>query len=105
MGTIHKSGFTKLVHEIIPIEKLCPICNYFIFGEQKCERKNCEKGICYSCYQKVPQCEFCKLLHRGTPVVVKQKNLSKFTEIKLLAMKLHYLMTMNGKKRKIVRFG
>jgi len=79
--TIDKSGFTKLVHEIIPIEKLCPICNYFIFGEQKCERKNCEKGICYSCYQKVPQCEFCKLLHRGTPVVVKQKNLSKFTEI------------------------
>jgi len=81
--TINENGFTKLVHDIIPSEKLCPICDYFMFQEQKCDRNKCDKGICYSCYKKVPQCEYCKLLHRGTPVKVKQKNLSQPMEISL----------------------
>jgi len=82
--TIDENGFIKLVHEIIPNEKLCPICNYFLFQEQTCQRNNCGIGICYSCYTKVPKCEFCKLLYCGTPVVVKQKNLRVLTDIILL---------------------
>jgi len=68
--------FIKLVHEIIPNEKLCPMCNYFTFDEQKCERNNCGQTICHSCFEQVLQCEYCRLLHVGSAIKIRQQNLT-----------------------------
>jgi len=71
----------KLVHEIIPNEKLCQMCNSFTFGEQKCARKNCGQIICHSCFDQVSRCEYCRLLHIGTPVIIRQRKASNANKV------------------------
>jgi len=68
-------SFSKLIYEIIPSKKLCPICFYFKFNKHKCERKNCDESICASCFKQVPECAFCRLIHVGMAVKVKQNKL------------------------------
>jgi hypothetical protein len=33
--TVKRHDITKLIHEVIPDEKLCTICGYILFGEKK----------------------------------------------------------------------
>jgi len=71
------NGFTKLIYEIIPSKKLCSICSYFKFEKYKCERKNCDESICASCFNKIHECAFCRLLYVGAIVKIKQNKLRK----------------------------
>lgn len=73
---ISTGNIIKLAHEIIPNEKLCPMCNYFTFGDKNCARNNCGQIICHSCFDQVSRCEYCRLLHAGAPVKIRQRKVT-----------------------------
>jgi len=76
---ISANNIIKLAHEIIPNEKLCPMCNYFTFGDKNCARNNCGQIICHSCFDQVSRCEYCRLLHAGAPVKIRQRKVTPKT--------------------------
>jgi len=77
---VKRHDITKLIHEIIPDDKLCAICGYFAFGKKKCIR--CHKEACSECWKvDTGSCFFCRLLHFGTPILLKRDFLDKHTDI------------------------